>query len=199
MSTELIIKLRSMTGAGIMDCKLALQESHNNLDIACKILRMKGTISSISKLKRVTKNGIICSYIHNNNTLGVLVEVNCETDFVAKNDNFINFAKEIAMQIAAMNPIYISRGQIPKDIIESEKQVYKSQLKKNKINQKIWDKVISGKLEKFYSQVCLYDQIYIREQKMKTLTIEQLLTNLIAKVGENITVKRFVRFCIGED
>ncbi|MDR0915230.1 MAG: elongation factor Ts [Endomicrobium sp.] len=198
MSTELIIKLRQMTGAGIMACKLSLQQSNNNLDKACQLLRKKGLTGSIKKINRVTNNGIIYSYIHNNNSLGVLVEVNCETDFVARNESFINFVKEIAMQIAAMNPIYISRQQIPLKVIESEKQIYYDQLTTSKINKDIWEQIINGKLEKFYSQVCLYDQIYIRDNN-KTLTIKNLLLNSISTLGENISVKRFSRFCIGED
>jgi elongation factor Ts len=198
MSTELIIKLRQMTGAGIMDCKLSLQQANNNLEKACLILRQKGLTLSIKKINRITNNGIVYSYIHNNNSLGVLVEVNCETDFVAKNEFFINFVKEIAMQIAAMNPSYISREQIPSQILESEKQIYYAQLVTSKINKNIWEQIINGKLEKFYSQVCLYDQIYIRDNN-KTSTIKNLLINSIATLGENISVKRFARFCLGED
>jgi elongation factor Ts len=197
MSTELVKKLRQMTGAGIMDCKLSLQQSNNNLEQACLVLRKKGLTSSIKKINRVTNNGIIYSYIHNNRNLGVLVEVNCETDFVARNTSFINFVKEVAMQIAAMNPIYISREQIPFKIIESEKQIYHEQLAISKVNKNVWEQIINGKLEKFYSQVCLYDQIYIRDNTKKS-TIKTLLINSIAQLGENISVKRFARFCLGE-
>lgn len=198
MSTELITKLREMTGAGIMDCRNALKESNNDINKACQWLREKGMASAVKKAGRSVKQGLVYSYIHGNGTLGVLVEVNCETDFVAKTEEFKNLVKEIAMQIAAAAPAYISREQIPLSVIEAEREIYKAQLKEEGKPEKVWDKIIAGKLEKFYSQICLYDQIYIRDTASKE-TIKDLVTNAIAKIGENIVIKRFARFKIGEE
>ncbi|MDR0978128.1 MAG: translation elongation factor Ts [Endomicrobium sp.] len=198
MSTELITKLREMTGAGIMDCRNALKESDNNLEKACRILREKGMASAVKKAGRTAKQGLIYSYIHGNGTLGVLVEVNCETDFVAKTEDFRILVKEIAMQIAAVSPVYVSRAQVPESVLNGEKEIYKAQLREEGKPENIWDKIIDGKIEKFYGQVCLYDQIYIRDSGGKE-TIKDLIAGAIAKIGENIIVKRFVRFKLGEE
>ena len=198
MSTELITKIREMTGAGIMDCKNALKETNNDIDKACRWLREKGITIAVKKAGRCVRQGLVYSYIHGNGILGVLVEVNCETDFVAKTVDFHNLVKEIAMQIAATSPAYVSRDQIPKSVIESEKEIYRVQLKKEGRPEKILDKIIEGKVEKFYSQTCLYDQVYIRDVNGKE-TIKDLITNSIAKIGENIIVKRFSRFKLGEE
>jgi elongation factor Ts len=195
---ELIVKLRKMTGAGVMDCKTALKKSENQIDKACQWLREKGIASAVEKAKRFAKYGLVYSYIHGNGSLGVLVEVNCETDFVAKTEDFQVLVKEIAMQIAAVAPIYVSRDQIPVNVVEIEKKIYKIQLVNEGKSEKNWEKIIDGKLEKFYSRVCLYDQIYIRDTLSKE-TIRGLVTNAIAKFGENIIVKRFVRFKLGEE
>ncbi|MDR3256183.1 MAG: translation elongation factor Ts [Endomicrobium sp.] len=197
MSTEFITKLREMTGAGIMDCRNALKESSNDIDKACQWLREKGIASAVKKAGRSAKQGLVYSYIHGNGTLGVLVEVNCETDFVAKTEDFQNLVKEIAMQIAAVAPIYVSRDQVPTSILEAEKEIYKANLKEEGKHEKVWDKIIEGKIEKFYSQVCLYDQLYMRDASGKE-TIKDLVTNIIAKIGENIVIKRFARFKLGE-
>jgi elongation factor Ts len=197
MSNNLIIELRKITGAGIVDCKNALKNSNNDIEKACKWLRENNVIVSVKKSTRSTKSGIIYSYIHNGDTLGVLVEINCETDFVAKTDEFKFLAKEISMQIAALSPIYVSRDQIPNSVIESEKSVYELQLVKSNKPKNIIDKIICGKIEKFYNQVCLYDQIYIRDLN-GNITIKELISNTIAKLNENIIVNRFVRFKIGE-
>ncbi|MDR1418316.1 MAG: translation elongation factor Ts [Endomicrobium sp.] len=198
MSTELITKLREMTGAGIMDCRNALKESSNDIDKACQWLREKGMASAIKKAGRTTKQGLVYSYIHGNGTLGVLLEVNCETDFVAKTEDFQVLVKEIAMQVAAVSPTYVSKEQVPASIIEEEKEIYKTQLKEEGKPEKVWDKIIEGKIEKFYSQVCLYDQIYMRDMSGKE-TIKELVTKAIAKIGENIVIKRFARFKLGEE
>ncbi|MDR3274876.1 MAG: translation elongation factor Ts [Endomicrobium sp.] len=198
MSTELITKLREMTGAGIIDCRNALKESNNDINKACQWLREKGMATAVKKAGRSVKQGLVCSYIHYNGTLGVLVEVNCETDFVAKTEDFKNLVKEIAMQIAAVAPTYVSREQISISVIEAEREIYKAQLKEEGKPEKVWDKIIAGKLEKFYSQICLYDQNYIRDTASKE-TIKDLVTNAIAKIGENIVIKRFARFKIGEE
>ncbi|MDR1401172.1 MAG: translation elongation factor Ts [Endomicrobium sp.] len=198
MSTELIRKIREMTGAGIMDCKNALEEANNDIDKACRWLREKGVSTAVKKSGRCARQGLVYSYIHGNGMLGVLIEVNCETDFVAKTIDFYNLVKEIAMQIAATAPAYISRDQVPKSVIESEKEIYKIQLKKECRPEKVFDKIINGKVEKFYSQTCLYDQVYIRDIYGKE-TIKDLITNAIARIGENIIVKRFSRFRLGEE
>lgn len=198
MSTELITKLREMTGAGIMDCRNALKENGDDIDKACQWLREKGMASAVKRAGRSAKQGLVNSYIHGNGTLGVLVEVNCETDFVAKTEDFQNLVKEIAMQVAAVSPLYVTREQVPESIIESEKNIYKAQLKEEGKPEKVWDKIIEGKIEKFYQQVCLMEQIYMRDSSGKQ-TIKDLVTAAIAKTGENIVVKRFARFKLGEE
>jgi elongation factor Ts len=195
---ELITKLREMTSAGIMDCKNALKETNNDIDKAVLWLREKGMASAVKKAGRSAKQGLVHSYIHGNGTLGVLVEVNCETDFVAKTENFQTLVKEIAMQIAAVAPIFVVREQVTQDMIKAEKEVYKAQLKEEGKPEKVWDKIIEGKLDKFYSQVCLYDQAYMRDTTGKQ-TIKNLIDEAIGKIGENIVVKRFARFKLGEE
>lgn len=197
MSTELITKLREMTGAGVMDCRNALKESNDDIDKACRWLREKGMASAVKKAGRAAKQGLVYSYIHGNGTLGALVEVNCETDFVAKTEDFQSLVKEIAMQVVAVSPTYVSREQVPSSILEAEREIYKVQLKELGKPEKVWDKIIEGKIEKFYSQICLYDQIYMRDTSGKE-TIKDLVTNAIAKIGENIVIKRFARFKLGE-
>ena len=197
MSTELITKLREMTGAGVMDCRNALKESNDDIDKACRWLREKGMASAVKKAGRAAKQGLVYSYIHGNGTLGALVEVNCETDFVAKTEDFQSLVKEIAMQVVAVSPTYVSREQVPSSILEAEREIYKAQLNELGKPEKVWDKIIEGKIEKFYSQICLYDQIYMRDTSGKE-TIKDLVTNAIAKIGENIVIKRFARFKLGE-
>ncbi|MDR1941086.1 MAG: translation elongation factor Ts [Endomicrobium sp.] len=198
MSTELITKLREMTGAGIGDCNKALKETNSDIEKACQWLREKGMASAVKRAGKAAKQGAVYSYIHGNGTLGVLVEVNCETDFVAKTDDFQNLAKEVAMQIAAMTPLYVSRESVPADVLEAEKTVYKAQLKEEGKPEKVWDKIIEGKIEKFYSTICLYDQVYIKDVSGKQ-TIKDLVNEKIGKIGENIVVKRFARFKLGEE
>jgi elongation factor Ts len=198
MSTELITKLREMTGAGIMDCRNALKETSGDIDKACQWLREKGIASAVKRAGRSAKQGLVHSYIHGNGTLGVLVEINCETDFVAKTDDFKNLVKETAMQIAAMSPLYVSREAVPAEILEAEKAVYKAQLKEEGKPEKVWDKIIEGKIEKFYSTICLYDQLYVKDASGKT-TIKDMVNEKIGKIGENIVIKRFARFKLGEE
>jgi elongation factor Ts len=198
MSTELITKLREMTGAGITDCNKALKETGNDIEKAVVWLREKGMASAVKRAGRSAKQGLVYSYIHGNGTLGVLVEINCETDFVAKTDAFINLAKETAMQIAASAPLYIKREDVAEKVIEAEKEIYKAQLKEEGKPEKVWDKIIAGKIEKFYEQICLYDQIYIRDTAGKQ-TVKNLIDEAIGKIGENIVVKRFARFKLGEE
>jgi elongation factor Ts len=198
MSTELITKLREMTGAGIMDCRNALKENTDDIDKACQWLREKGMATAVKRAGRSAKQGLVHSYIHGNGTLGVLVEINCETDFVAKTEDFQSLVKEIAMQVAAVSPTYVTREQVPESILEAEKNIYKAQLKEEGKPEKVWDRIIEGKVEKFYQQVCLMEQIYMRDSSGKE-TIKDLVTNAIAKTGENIVVKRFARFKLGEE
>lgn len=198
MSTELIKKLREMTGAGVADCKKALTETKNDIEKAIQWLREKGMANAVKRAGRSAKQGLVHSYIHGNGTLGVLVEVNCETDFVAKTDDFKNLVKEISMQIAASSPLFVTRDQVTEAVIKTEKEIYKAQLKEEGKPEKVWDKIIEGKIEKFYSQISLYDQIYIRDEAGKQ-TIKNLIDEAIGKIGENIVVKRFARFKLGEE
>ncbi|MCL2335753.1 MAG: translation elongation factor Ts [Endomicrobia bacterium] len=198
MSTELITKLREMTGAGISDCNKALKETGGDLEKAGQWLREKGIASAVKRAGRSAKQGLVHSYIHGNGTLGVLVEVNCETDFVAKTDDYKELVKEIAMQIAAVSPLYVTREQVPQSALDAEKEIYKSQLKEEGKPEKVWDKIIEGKIEKYYSQVCLYDQSYMRDTTGKT-TVKDLVNEKIGKIGENIVIKRFARFKLGEE
>ena len=187
-------KLREKTSAGIMDCKKALKETNGDLEKAVAYLRKKGIAAAEKRVGRETKEGLIESYIHPGSRLGVLVEVNCETDFVAKTDDFREFIKNIAMQIAASNPRVITRDELTSDVIEHELAIYKTQAQEQKKPEHIAQKIAEGKMEKFYKEVCLMEQSYIRDPN---ITIEELLKELIGKIGENITVKRFARFELG--
>lgn len=197
-TAESIQKLRAMTGAGIMDCKAALAASGDDMDKAIQYLREKGMTSAVKKATRTAKEGLVYSYIHAGGKLGVLVEVNCETDFVARTEDFQNLVKEIAMQVAAANPLYVRREDVPTEMIEKEKEIYRAQLKEENKPEKVWPKIVDGKLEKFYSQVCLLDQPYIRDTSGKE-KIKDLVTNAVAKIGENLVVRRFARFRVGEE
>jgi elongation factor Ts len=195
ITAALVKKLRDATGAGMMECKAALTEAGGNLDDATTILRKRGLASATKKAGRSTNEGLIGHYIHMGGKIGVLVEVNCESDFVARTDDFQGLAREIAMHIAAANPQYVRREDVPADIIERERSIYRSQLEDQKKPAAVIDKIIEGKLGSFYEQVCLLDQPSIRDPK---LTIGQLVQQAIAKMGENISVPRFVRFKLGE-
>lgn len=194
VTIDLIKKLREKTNAPMMDCKKALQEANGDLKTATEILKKRGQIVALKKAGRTAKEGVIESYIHSNNKIGVLLEVNCETDFVARNEDFRRFVKDLCMQIAASSPVYVLREEVPKSIVEREKSVLKEQVKGKP--EKIIEKIVSGKLEKFYSEVCLMDQVFIKDDKIK---IKDYLTTIIGKIGENIVVRRFVRFQVGED
>lgn len=187
--------LRAMTGAGIVDCKNALTETEGDIEKAAEILRKKGIAKAGNKGERVTKEGLIDSYIHGAGKVGVLVEVQCETDFVARTEQFKEFVHEIAMQIAATSPLYVSSEQIPMEVIAKEKEMYHEEFAGSSKPQEIVEKIILGKLEKYYSEVCLLNQAYIKDEDM---TIADLLKTTIAKTGENIQVKRFARFVMGE-
>ncbi|MEW6685845.1 MAG: translation elongation factor Ts [Candidatus Edwardsbacteria bacterium] len=188
-------ELREKTGAGMMDCKKALEASEGNFEAAIDFLRKQGIAQAERKASRATKEGIIESYIHLGGKLGVLVELNCETDFVAKTAEFRSLAKEIAMQIAAINPISVNRESLPQELIEREKEIYKEQARQTGKAEKVIEKMIEGKMNKFYAEVCLLEQPYIKDPQK---TVSNLIKEHIAKLGENITVKRFIRFRLGE-
>jgi elongation factor Ts len=190
---QLVKKLREKTNAGMMDCKRALTDAGGNFDRAEQILREKGIASASKKASRATKEGIVASYIHQQGKVGVLVEVNCETDFVAKNQNFRDFVKDITLHIAAAHPLYVSREQVPGNLIEAEREIYKAQVKGKPAN--VVDKIVDGKLDKFYSTVCLLEQGFIKNPEQ---TIGDLLKAKIAELGENIVIRRFTRYLMGE-
>jgi elongation factor Ts len=190
---QLVKQLREKTNAGFMDCKRALVESGGDLSKAEAILRTKGIASAGKKFSRVTKEGIVASYIHLQGKVGVLVEVNCETDFVARNENFREFVKDITLHIAAAHPLYVSRADVPSNLIEAEREIYEGQVKGKPDN--VAEKIVEGKLEKFYSTVCLLEQAFI---KNPDVTIKDLLSAKIAELGENIVIRRFVRYLVGE-
>jgi elongation factor Ts len=190
---QLVKQLREKTNAGMMDCKRALTEAEGDLAKAETILRTKGIASAGKKTSRATKEGIVASYIHLQGKVGVLVEVNCETDFVAKNENFRGFVKDITLHIAAAHPLYVSREDVPGKLIEAEREIYKAQVKGKPAN--VTEKIVDGKLDKFYSTVCLLEQGFI---KNPDVTIKDLLNGKIAELGENIVVRRFTRYLMGE-
>ncbi len=196
ITTEMIKELRERTGAGLLDCKKALEQADGDPDKAVEILRKMGIAKADKKLDRETKEGIIEAYIHPGSQLGVLVEINCETDFVARTEDFKHFAHEIAMQIAAAAPKYVSVEDIPEEVIEKEKEIYLAQLKDSKKPPHVIDKIIEGKLKKFYQEVVLLEQPYIRDESK---TIRDLLKETIGKLKENIRIKRFARFRVGEE
>jgi len=195
ISIELVKDLRQRTGAGVTDCKAALLEAKGNMEAAIDYLRRKGLATAAKKAGRIATDGLVSSYIHAGGKMGVLVEVNCETDFVAKTEDFQTFVKNIAMHIAAANPQYIKREQIPEEVLERERAIYRTQAQEAGKPQKIIDKIVEGKMERFYSEVCLSEQTYVRDPD---LTIKELLDGMIAKIGENITIRRFARFQLGE-
>ena len=188
--------LRDKTNAGMMDCKKALTETEGDMEKAIDLLRQKGLAVARKRAGRTTSEGIVLPYIHAGGKLGVMVEVDCETDFVAKTDAFIEFAKDIAMHIAASNPIAIKREDVPENEIQREKDIFKNQALDSGKPENIVDKIVTGKLDKFFSEVCLLEQKFVKDPD---LTIQDLLNALIAKMGENISIKRFVRFQVGEE
>ena len=192
----MVKELREKTGAGMMDCKEALTVSGGDFEKAIDYLRKKGMSAATKRSSKAAKDGVIASYIHMGGKIGVLVEVNCETDFVAKTDDFRLLAKELTMHIAAANPRYLKSEDIPPDILEREKEIYRSQAMAEKKPEKIWDKIIEGKLKKYYEDVCLLDQKFIKDT---AITVGTLVSNMIAKTGENIVIRRFMRFQLGAD
>src|SRR5213594_401364 len=190
---QLVKQLREKTNAGVMDCKRALVESGGDLPKAEAILRTKGIASAGKKAARATKEGIVASYIHLQGKVGVLVEVNCETDFVAKNENFRAFVKDITLHIASAHPLYVSREDVPGKLIEAEREIYKAQVKGKPAN--VVEKIVDGKLDKFFSTICLLEQGFIKNPDQ---TIGDLVKAKIAELGENIVIRRFTRYLMGE-
>jgi elongation factor Ts len=194
VSPTLVKQLREKTNAGMMDCKKALVEAGGDLEKAEDILRKKGIASASKKASRSVKEGVVASYIHLQGKVGVLVEVNCETDFVAKNDIFRELVKDLTLHIAAAHPIYVVRDEVPEAVIEREREIYQEQVKGKPAN--VVEKIVDGKLEKFYGSVCLLDQAFIKDPDK---TIKDLVASKIAELGENIVIRRFARFAVGEE
>jgi len=195
ITAKMVKELRDKTGAGIMDCKTALSECGGDTEKAIKYLREKGIAKAAKKATRETSEGVIFSYIHPGDKLGVLVEINCETDFVARTDDFRAFAKDMAMQIAAADPRVISREDLTSEIVEAEREVFRNQAKQEGKPDKIIEKIVDGKIDKFYGEACLMEQPFVKDTDR---TVTEVLTETIAKLGENIKVRRFVRYRLGE-
>ena len=195
ITAEVVKKLREKTGVGLMDCKDALKQSNGDMEKAIDYLREKGLAKMQKRMGRTASEGTVASYIHTGGKVGVLVEVNCETDFVANTKEFQEFAKDVAMQITAANPLYVKREDVPQELIDREKEIYKKQALESGKPEKILDKIAEGKLEKFFQEVCLVEQSFI---KNPDVTINNLLDELVVKMGEKILVNRFVRFQLGE-
>ncbi len=195
VTAEMVKQLREQTGAGMMDCKKALSESDGDLEKAKEILRKKGLAAATKRAGRTASEGLICSYIHMDK-IGVLLEVNCETDFVARTDEFRRFAREIAMHIAAANPAYLSRDAVPEEVIEKEKEIYRDQVKDKPGH--VVDRIVEGKLEKFFAETCLMEQVFIKDPEQKK-KVGDVVTGMISRFGENIVVRRFTRYQLGEE
>ena len=195
ISAAMVKELREKTGAGMMDCKHALQETNGDLEKAVEYLREKGLAEASKRAGRTAAEGVVESYIHMGSKLGVLVEVNCETDFVARTDDFRAFAKDIAMQVAASNPLYLSPEYVPEEILLREKEILRAQAINEGKPEKIADRIVEGRIAKYFSENCLLEQAFIRDPDKK---IRDLLSEQIARIGENIVIRRFVRFGLGE-
>jgi len=194
ISAQMIKELRARTNAGVMDCKEALKEAGGDMEQAVDFLRKKGLATALKRAGRETSEGLIHSYIHTGGKIGVLVEVNCETDFVAKTDEFKTFVKNLAMHIAATKPLGIRREDIHEEVVQREEEIYRAQATEMGKPEKILDKIVQGKMEKFYKESCLLDQQYIRDPE---ITIQDLIHDIVTKTGENISVRRFVRYQLG--
>jgi elongation factor Ts len=192
----MIKDLREKTGVGIMDCKAALKESNGDIKAAVDYLRKKGIATAKKRSSKTTSNGQVQSYIHGGGKIGVLVEVNCETDFTGRTDDFTEFSRNLAMQIAAANPVSVDRETVPPEILQREKEIYATQAKETGKPEKVIEKIVEGKLNKFYSEACLLDQPFV---KNPDITIQDYLNEMIAKTGENIVIRRFARFQLGDE
>ncbi|HLG20106.1 MAG TPA: translation elongation factor Ts [Bdellovibrionota bacterium] len=195
VTADMVKTLREKTGAGVLDCRKALAEVSGDLDKAVDYLRKKGLASAAKKSGRVTAEGMVTSYIHAGGKIGVLIEVNCETDFVAKTELFQNFVHDMAMHVAAANPTYVRREEVPPAVIEAERQIYKSQAQETKKPEAVIEKIVSGKVDKYFADVCMLEQPFIKDPNR---TVQTVLQELIAKLGENLSIRRFTRFQLGE-
>ena len=195
IKATMVKELREKTGAPFIDCKNALAETDGDFEKASEVLRIKGVAKASKKTTRKTDQGIISSYVHAGGKIGVLLEVNCETDFVARNDEFQNLCREVAMQIAANNPSYVRKEEVSEEEVEKERRILKAEAMESGKPENIAEKMVAGRINKFFEEICLLEQPYIRDPKMKVV---DLVNNLIAKIGENIVVKRFVRYQLGE-
>ena len=195
VSANMVKELREKTGAGMMDCKKALAETGGDFQKALDYLRQKGLATAAKRAGRIASEGRVGSYIHAGGKIGVMVEVNCETDFVAKTDDFQAFATDMAMQIAASNPSYVRREEVTPEVLEREKEIYRAQARDAKKPEKVMEKIVEGKLEKFYSEVCLMEQAFVKDPDV---TVQDLLNTLIGKLGEKIEIRRFTRYQVGE-
>lgn len=194
ITSQMVKELRDKTNAGMMDCKKALTETDGDMEKAVDLLRQKGLAVAAKRAGKATREGVIESYIHAGGKIGVMVEVGCETDFVAKTDAFKAFARDVAMHIAAINPVAVSREEVPAEVLQREKDIYINQSIESGKSQQIAEKMVVGKMEKFLSEICLMEQKYVKNDK---ITIQDLLNELVAKMGENISIKKFARFQIG--
>lgn len=195
ITAAMVKELRDKSGVGMMDCKKALQESEGDFEKALDVLRKKGIAKAAKRADRVAKEGVVASYIHPGDKLGVLVEINCETDFVANTDNMKSFAHNVAMHIAASSPLAIRREELDQTEIAKETEIYKDQARSTGKPEHILDKIVEGRIEKYYAEVCLLEQAFVKDPDK---AIQELLTETISKVGENVSIKRFARFRIGE-
>lgn len=195
IKATMVKELREKTGAPFIDCKNALAETDGDFEKASEVLRIKGVAKASKKTTRKTDQGIISSYVHAGGKIGVMLEVNCETDFVARNDEFQNLCREVAMQIAANNPSYVRKEEVSEEEVEKERRILKAEAMESGKPENIAEKMVAGRINKFFEEICLLEQPYIRDPKMKVV---DLVNNLIAKIGENIVVKRFVRYQLGE-
>jgi len=196
ISASLVKELRDKTGVGLMACKKALQEKGGDLEAAALLLREQGIAAAAKRASKPTGQGVVSAYIHGEGKIGVLVEINCETDFVARNADFMKFVKDVAMQVCSASPLYVSREDVPADEVERERSIYKAQAASTGKPEKILDKIADGKMAKYYEGVCLLDQPFNQDDSIK---IQDYLNEVIAKVGENVRIRRFVRFQLGED
>lgn len=195
ITATMVKDLREKTGCGMMDCKKALNESNGDLEKAVDFLRKKGLADAQKKQARTANEGIIGTYIHAGGKIGVLVEVNCETDFVAKTDEFNDLAKDIAMHVAAQSPLYVKREEVPDDALQREKEIFAEQARQSGKPEKIIEKIVDGKVDKFYGDICLLEQAFVKDP---SITINELISRKIASLGENISVRRFARFQVGK-
>ncbi|MBI4640065.1 MAG: translation elongation factor Ts [Candidatus Tectomicrobia bacterium] len=196
ITASMVKELREKTGAGIMDCKRALAETEGEFEKAVDYLRQKGLSAAAKKSGRATSEGIVGAYIHAGGKIGVLIEVNCETDFVARTEAFQQLVKDLSMQIAAANPLYLAREDIPQEVLSRERAIYEAQAREMRRPENVIPRIVEGKLEKYFSETCLIEQSFVKDEEM---TIAQLLAQHIAKLGENITIRRFVRYHVGVD